>query len=142
MNQPRFIKYYIFLILVVKIIVLFLVISSFLINKSIENKPEVKQKYTHLLKIYSNIKEQIHFIFGILMGILLIILFNPYTKNPIILNNEDKIILWLFGYVLIISADWSNFMHDWKIIVKDLNNLDTDLNNFKQSINKLKQKLN
>ena len=142
MNQPRFIKYYIFLILVVKVIVLFLVISSFLINKSIENKPEVKQNYSHLLKIYSKSKEQFHFIFGILMGILLIILFNPYTKNPIILNNEDKIILWLFGYVLIISADWSNFMHDWKIIVKDLNNLDTDLNNFKQSINKLKQKLN
>jgi Na+/H+ antiporter NhaD/arsenite permease-like protein len=142
MNQPRFIKYYIFLILVVKIIVLFLVISSFLINKSIENKPEVKQNYSHLLKIYSKSKEQFHFIFGILMAILLIILFNPYTKNPIILNNEDKIILWLFGYVLIISADWSNFMHDWKIIVKDLNNLDTDLNNFKQSINKLKQKLN
>jgi hypothetical protein len=142
MNQPRFIKYYIFLILVVKIAVLFLEISSFLINKSVENKPEVKQKYTHLINIYFNSKEQFEFIFNILMAILLIILFNPFTKHPIILNNEDKIILWLFGYVLIISSDWSNFMHDWKIIVKDLNNLDTDLNNFKQSINKLKQKLN
>jgi len=142
MNQPRFIKYYIFLILVVKIIVLFLVISSFLINKSIENKPEVKQNYSHLLKIYSKSKEQFHFIFGILMAILLIILFNPYTKNPIILNNEDKTILWLFGYLLIISADWTNFMDDWKVINKDLNNVDTDWNNLVQSVNKLKQKLN
>lgn len=76
------------------------------------------------------------------MAILLIMLFNPYTKDPIIVNNEDKTILWLFGYLLIISADWTNFMDDWKVINTDLNNIDSDWNNLVQSVNKLKQKLN
>jgi hypothetical protein len=142
MNQPRFIKYYILLLIVVKVIFIFLEISSFLINKSIENKIEVKQKYVHLIRIYFNSKEQFAFIFNILMAILLIILFNPFTKHPIILNNEDKTILWLFGILLILSADWSNFMANWKSIINDLYDVNTDWNNFIQSVNHLKQKLN
>lgn len=142
MNQPRYIKYYVLLLVVVKIISLFLAFSLFLINKSIENKPEVKEKYNNLLRIYSKSEEQFHFIFNILMAILLIMLFNPYAKDPIIVNNEDKTILWLFGYLLLISADWSNFMDEWKTIIKDFNNVDTDWNNLVQSVNNLKQKIN
>jgi hypothetical protein len=142
MNQPRFIKYYILLLIVIKVIFLFLEISSFLIKKSIENKTEFKQKYNHLLNIYFKTKEQFEFIFGILMAILLIILFNPFTKHPIILNNEDKTILWLFGILLIFSAEWSSFTDNWKSIINDLNNANTDWNNVIQFINQLKQKLN
>lgn len=63
-------------------------------------------------------KERIEFIFVIGMAILLIYLFNPRRKIPITIDNETKILLTLFGFVLIITAKWSLFFTEPSTIKK------------------------
>jgi hypothetical protein len=54
-------------------------------------------------------RERSEFIFTTLMAILLIYLFNPIKNKMFMINNETKLLLYLFGVVLIITADWRQF---------------------------------
>lgn len=53
-------------------------------------------------------KERLEFIFVFLMSILLIILFNP-RSNVKPLSFETRLLLYLFGIILLITADWNTF---------------------------------
>ena len=55
---------------------------------------------------------RIEFIFVVLMSFLLIYLFNPRKNKTHMINGETKILLYLFGFVLLITADWSNFIEE------------------------------
>ena len=59
-------------------------------------------------------KERFEFIFILLMAILLIYLFNPRKERMTMIDGETKILLYLFGFVLLITAKWSNFFHEAK----------------------------
>ena len=63
-------------------------------------------------------KDRVEFIFVVAMALLLIYLFNPRRKIPITIDNETKIILTLFGLILIITAKWSLFFIEPSIIKK------------------------
>ena len=54
-------------------------------------------------------KERVEFVFIVLMAILLIYLFNPIKNKLFMINNETKLLLYLFGIVLIITANWETF---------------------------------
>ena len=54
-------------------------------------------------------KERVEFVFIVLMAILLIYLFNPRKNRMFMINNETKLLLYLFGIVLIITAKWETF---------------------------------
>jgi hypothetical protein len=57
-------------------------------------------------------KERFEFIFILLMAILLIYLFNPRMERNVIINGETKLLLYLFGVVLLITANWDTFFHE------------------------------
>ena len=57
-------------------------------------------------------KERLEFIFIILMAVLLIYLFNPRNDRSILITHETKILLYLFGFILLITADWNVFFHE------------------------------
>ena len=59
-------------------------------------------------------KERIEFVFIILMAILLIYVFNPRMPHTNLLNYEVKLLFYLFGIILIITADWGIFIHESK----------------------------
>jgi len=59
-------------------------------------------------------KERFEFVFILLMAILLIYLFNPRKDRTIMIDGETKILLYLFGFVLLITAKWSEFFHEAK----------------------------
>jgi hypothetical protein len=59
-------------------------------------------------------KERIEFVFIILMAILLIYIFNPRMPHTNLLNFEVKLLFYLFGFILIITADWGVFFHESK----------------------------
>ena len=59
-------------------------------------------------------KERIEFVFIILMAILLIYIFNPRIPHTNLLNFEVKLLFYLFGFILIITADWKLFFHESK----------------------------
>ena len=64
-----------------------------------------KSKGDHLKSHSINIrKNQVEVFFKFCMSILLIILFNPLSKKPIQLDYETKLLLFLFGFVLILTS--------------------------------------
>lgn len=69
-------------------------------------------------------KQRTEYIFIICMAILLIFIFHPWSNHVHkYMTNEIKLLFYLFGWVLIITAHWSLFIHEapwYKIIVKAL----------------------
>ena len=59
-------------------------------------------------------KERFEFIFVLLMAVLLIYLFNPRTEKNVMIYGETKLLLYLFGFVLLITAKWADFFHEAK----------------------------
>lgn len=59
-------------------------------------------------------KERFEFIFLLLMAILLIYLFSPGKERNVIIDGETKVLLYLFGIVLLITAKWADFFREAK----------------------------
>jgi hypothetical protein len=59
-------------------------------------------------------KERIEFIFIITMALLLIYIFNPRSNNLQVIDKETKILFYLFGFILLITAKWDPFMRETK----------------------------
>ena len=55
-------------------------------------------------------RDRIEFIFVCCMAILLIYLFNPREIHHKIITNEERILIYLFGWVLLITADWARWV--------------------------------
>lgn len=63
-------------------------------------------------------KERLEFIFIILMAILLIYVFNPRVDRSVLVDNETKILLYLFGFILLITAKWELFFKESPLVKK------------------------
>jgi hypothetical protein len=63
-------------------------------------------------------KERSEFIFKACLSLILIILFNPRNKTPLVINTETKLLLYLYGFIVIIQANWLQFFKDSPIIHK------------------------
>jgi Na+/H+ antiporter NhaD/arsenite permease-like protein len=64
-------------------------------------------------------KERFEFVFIILMACLLIYLFNPRNERSFMINYETKLLLFLFGFILLITANWNTFIEESEIF-KDI----------------------
>ena len=99
---------YITFIIIVKVAFVFLAISHIYLKvKGKENSETDKQIIFW--------KERLEFIFITLMAILLIYLFNPRTDKSVLIDSETKILLYLFGFILLITAKWQIFFTESKI---------------------------
>jgi hypothetical protein len=110
MNKITLLRSYIILVIVVKFTFLLLILYSFIIKNELRKNPNDKN-YKISLEINDRIKHQIEFIFTILMACLMIFLFNPNIKQDPLIDHETRLLLYLFGFLLIITSDWSNFIH-------------------------------
>lgn len=72
-------------------------------------------------------KERFEFIFIALMSILLIYLFNPRVDRSILIDNETKILLYLFGFILLITAKWDLFIKESPLVKKFETSVDRTL---------------
>ena len=93
---------YVTLVLIVKIIFIILAVSAVYIK---HRQPENK-KIIDLLQFW---KDRFEFVFKAMMSAMLIYIFNPRTNNIKLINNEAKLLLYLFGFILIITANWETF---------------------------------
>ncbi len=96
---------YIFLIFFIKFIFIILAVTHLYL----------KQKGEDNSKMDKNIlfwKERVEFIFIILMSLLLIFLFYPRTNRIFMIDHETKVLLFLFGVILIITAKWNTFIKE------------------------------
>jgi hypothetical protein len=98
----KYFDFYVRFIFLIKIIFIILALYG-IYTKYKEPKNTKKQEKIHYFK------ERVELIFKGSMAILLILLFNPRTtKDMIKLDYETKLLLFLFGWVLIITADWKS----------------------------------
>ena len=95
------------IIILFKIIFIILLISQFYFKYKEPNNT----KRLNNLKLW---RKQIEFIFIFSMSLLLIYLFNPRINRLYMVDTETRLLLYLFGFILIISADWEKFLNDSK----------------------------
>ena len=57
-------------------------------------------------------REKLEFIFKALMAGLIIYLFNPRRSRERLIDYEVKVLLYLFGFILLITAEWSAFFKE------------------------------
>lgn len=101
---------YIILTFIVKIIFIILALTNIYL--------EAKGKKNSSLATEINYwKKRVEFIFKILMALLLIYLFSPKANRTIMINGETKVLLYLFGFVLLITSNWSEFFKESKWFV-------------------------
>lgn len=96
---------YIGLIFMVKIVFIILALNRLYIKSK---KPQEKE----LLEKLEFWKHRVEFVFITLMSILLVYLFNPYINRLNMIDNETKLLLYLFGFVLLLTENWSSFIHE------------------------------
>jgi hypothetical protein len=63
-------------------------------------------------------KERVEFVFTVLMSFMLIYLFYPRSTEKIILDFETKVLLFVFGIVLLIGAKWNIFIKESPVFKK------------------------
>ena len=95
------------IIILLKIIFIILLITQFYFKYKEPNNT----KRLNNLKLW---RKQIEFIFIFSMSLLLIYLFNPRINRLYMVDTETRLLLYLFGFILIISADWEKFLNNAK----------------------------
>jgi hypothetical protein len=96
---------YITLIILIKIAFILLAVSHLYFKFKGETNSPTDKKVVFW-------KERMEFVFIILMAILLIYLFNPRASRDAKLDYETKILLYLFGFILLITANWDVFIKE------------------------------
>ena len=110
MKNYSFLQIYVLFIVLIKIFFLLLVFHSLILKRLLKKNPD-NTNYKSLLEKINGRKDKIEFIFTISMACLLIFLFNPNKKNHLLIDNHIKLILYFFGFLLIITADWETVFH-------------------------------
>jgi len=96
---------YIMLIFLVKICFICVAVYRLYIKLKKPNEKKLLEK----LEFW---KSRFEFLFISLMSILLIYLFNPRYNNVNMINGETKLLLYLFGFILLLTENWSSFIHE------------------------------
>lgn len=95
---------YVTLIVIVKFIFIILAVTHvYLKTKGI--KKDLDKKIVHW-------KERLEFVFIAMMSLLLIYIFHPRLDNMKLINYETRILLYLFGFILLLTAKWSTFIEE------------------------------
>jgi hypothetical protein len=96
---------YITLIFIVKIV--FIILATYKLH--IKNKKIQDKKLLQTLEVW---KRRVEFIFITLMSLLLVYLFNPRTNHISMIDSETKMLLFLFGLVLLLTENWTSFIYE------------------------------
>ena len=63
-------------------------------------------------------KSRLEFVFVFLMAILLIYLFVPPMNKSVEVTGESKLLLYLFGIILLTTAKWGDFFSESQFLIK------------------------
>ena len=102
---------YITFIFMIKIVFLILAVTHVYLKAKGQAKTELDTKILFW-------KEKIEFVFVLLMSILLMYTFFPRRQILIPIDYEMKVLFFLFGLILIITAKWDVFIESSPIYKK------------------------
>jgi len=98
---------FIYLIIAIKFCFILMAISHFYLKAKGHTDSDLDKNIVYWKEIFE-------FIFILFMSILLIYLFNPaYNRNTMI-DFEIKLLLYFFGFLLIINAKWDTIFKEAK----------------------------
>jgi len=98
---------YIYFIIFIKFIFVILAISHLYMKAKGKTDTDLDKKIVYW-------KERIEFVFIILMSFLLIYLFNPRYEHKVFIDSHVQILLYLFGFILLLTAKWNDFFEESK----------------------------
>ena len=98
---------YIIIVFIVKIIFIGLAVSHIYLRAKGKTESSLDKNIVYW-------KDRFEFIFAFLMAFLLIYLFNPMQGKSVMISGNTKILLYLFGFVLLITANWDTFFEEAK----------------------------
>ena len=82
-------------------------ISTTLLHKYVNhNKKSPLYKYDDKLVYLSEFTE---FVFIGLMSALIIFVFHPRKNHMEYINKEIKLLIYMFGWIILVTADWGSF---------------------------------
>ena len=110
----KFLVPFIYVIIGIKALFLLSTLSNIFLTKIVKDNKLI-QKYSHKL---NKIKEQTEFAFIFLTSILMIAIFYPRQNNIKYINEHVKLLFYLFGWILIITANWKLFFHESIVLQK------------------------
>ena len=93
----------VYIIIVIKILFLLSSIGHLILSHTRHQN----KKIIEADKKFLGWKSKIEFIFTILMSCLLIFIFTPWYDNTPFMTTEMKFLFYLFGFIFILSPDWS-----------------------------------
>jgi hypothetical protein len=102
-------NYVIFVIIIKILFVIFAVISRHYqkkIKSAGNNKSEV-QEYTQKYNWAIYWKERLEFFFLISTSLICIIVFYPFYSEPIFIDRHTKILLFIYGFIVLITLNWN-----------------------------------
>jgi hypothetical protein len=99
MSLETYFDIFVLLIIIIKFIFIVLVLSESYFKYIKPEEQRIIEKFTYW-------KERVKLIFIILMSLLLVYLFNPMENNVVLIKREAKILLFVFGFTLLIIVDW------------------------------------
>ena len=103
----NFFSYFVLFIIFIKVL--------FIISSVIHLYYKLKKNENNVINIKALYwRERFEFIFIFCMAVVLIYLFNPRYNNEKLINNEVKLLLYLFGFILLITAKWQDFIYESK----------------------------
>jgi hypothetical protein len=102
---------YVILIILVKVVFIILAVSHLFLKVKGKSDSETDKKILYW-------KERIEFIFIFLMSLMLIYLFYPRSIKEVKLDFETKLLLYLFGFILLITAKWDIFFKESPVFKK------------------------
>ena len=100
-----------FIILVIFVKIVFVVFAliaryyEFKISKSVSSTE--KQQYTQNYNWAIYWKERLEFLFIILMALVCIIIFYPFYSDTLYIDKETRLLLFIYGFIILITANWS-----------------------------------
>jgi len=96
---------YVYLIFFIKLSFLTLIISNLYMKANGKKDSDLNKKIEYW-------KDIIEFIFEILMSLLLIYLFNPRHDHKYLIDSHVKILLFIFGFIILTTSKWSAFFEE------------------------------
>jgi len=97
------IEFIIYIIIIIKILFLITSIGHLILSHTRKQTPKTKEFDEKFLEW----KQKFEFVFIVMMACLLIFIFTPWSDNAHYMTSTMKFLFYLFGFILILSADWN-----------------------------------
>ncbi len=103
-------EYFIYFLILLKVVFIITTLTLKYYEFKYEKSPIKQHKL--LIEDLKQFRERIEFIFVICMSGILISIFNPMHTKPIVVDNDTKMLLYLFGIFNILFAPWNIFFNE------------------------------